>query len=383
MKSFLHNHSKNWRARSRGLARAGLLGSLFVALVAWSACSTRTATSQAARLVEAVPVTVGTVVQKTVPVELQAIGNVEAYSTVAVKSQVEGQLERVYFREGQDVKRGDLLFTIDSRPFVGALQQAEANLARNTAQAKLAHVQADRNKKLLDQGIVSADQFDQIQTSAEAQDAAVRADKAAVQNANVQLGYCTIRSPIDGRTGSLIVHEGNVVKANDVALVVINQISPIYVDFSVPEKYLSEIKRHMASGALRVRVSSPGDEAHPQEGVLTFVDNAVDTATGTIRLKGTFGNQDRRLWPGQFVNVSLRLAAQANALVVPSQAVQTGQKGQYVFVIKSDTAEERPVVVGRSLDGETVIERGVQAGEQVVTDGQLRLVPGAKVEIKS
>ena len=332
----------------------------------------------------AAPVTTATAHQKTVPVELQAIGNVEAYSTVSVKSQVEGQLERVYFREGQDVKQGDMLFSIDPRPFQTALQQAEANLARDAAQARLARAQAERYTKLVEQGIVSRDQYDQFRTSSEAMDAVLRADKAAAENAKIQLGYCAIRSPVDGRTGSLMIHEGNLIKANDVAMVVINQITPIYVNFSVPEKYLSEIKQRMAvGGKLAVAASPPGDETHPHEGVLTFVDNSVDTATGTIRLKGTFGNQDKRLWPGQFVNVKLRLASQPDAIVVPSPAVQTSQQGQFVFVIKDNTASARPVAVGRSLDGETVIERGLSAGEVVVTDGQLRLAPGVKVVTKN
>lgn len=384
MKLLLSICAKYRQLMRRGLGRRVALWLVLIGVVVMSGCSTGPVKPQVARAADAVPVTIATVVQKTVPAELEAIGNVEAYSTVSVKSQVEGALERVYFREGQDVKAGELLFTIDRRPFDAALQQAEANLARDTAQASHAKVEAERYTKLVEQGIVSKEQYDQYRTSAEAQDAAVRADKAAVENAQIQLGYCTIRSPIQGRAGSLLVHEGNVVKANDVPLVVLNRITPIYVNFAVPEKYLAEIKSRMTAGTLRVEASIPGDEAHPRDGTLSFVDNAVDATTGTIRLKGTFGNQDKQLWPGQFVNVKLRLAAQPNAVVVPSQAVQTGQQGQYVFVVKPDlTAEFRPVVVARSQGGEAVIERGLRPEEKVVTDGQLRLYPGAKMEVKS
>lgn len=329
------------------------------------------------------PVTVATVTQKTVPVQVRAIGSVEAYSTVTVKSQVDGEIERVYFKEGQDVKTDDLLFAIDARPFEAKLKQAEASLARDIAQAKNAQAQADRYTKLFQDGIVSKEQYDQFHTNADALDAAVRADKAAIENARIDLGYCTVRSHIAGRTGSLMVHQGNVVKANDATLVVINQITPVYVDFSVPEQYLAEIKRHMATGKLKVEAIITHDEQHPLQGTLTFVNNAVDSGTGTILLKGTFANSERRLWPGQFVNVVLTLAQRPNAVVVPSQAVQTGQSGQYVFVVKSDLrVDSRPVALGSSLGGETVIEQGLRPGETVVTDGQLRLVPGAKAKIQ-
>jgi membrane fusion protein, multidrug efflux system len=358
------------------------LGLLLLLLLA--GCSPPKAESQGMRI-PPVPVTIASVTLKTVPVELHAIGNVEAYSTINVKSQVEGRLERVYFKEGQDVKKGDLIFTIDPRPFDAALQQAEANLARDKALEANAQAQADRNAKLFESGIVSKDQYEQFRTSADSYAAEVRADQAAVEKAKVDLDYCTIHSPIDGRTGSLLVHEGNLVKANgDTPLVVINQVTPIYVDFSVPEQYLAEIKKRKAAGSLRVEAVLPNEEQHPAQGLLTFVDNAVDQTTGTIRLKGLFPNQERRLWPGQFVNTVLRLTAQPNAVVVPSQAVQTGQSGQYVFVVNPDLAvESRPVVVGQTVQGETVIQKGLQPGEKVVTDGQLRLIPGSRVEIRN
>ncbi|GAB4411604.1 MAG: efflux RND transporter periplasmic adaptor subunit [Thermodesulfovibrionales bacterium] len=333
---------------------------------------------------EAVPVTAASVTQKTVPVQVRAIGNVDAYSSVGVKAQVGGELIQVHFKEGQDVNKGDLLFTIDPRPYEAALKQAEANLARDTAQMENARVEANRYAELVKKGYVAQQQYDQVRTNAAALESTVNADRAIVENARLQLRYCYIYSPIAGRTGNLISNQGNLIKANaDNPMVVINQIQPIYVNFSVPEQYLSEIKRYMSAGKLKVEAFISREDVKPEQGVLTFIDNVVDIATGTIKLKGTFPNEKKRLWPGQFVNVILTLTTQPNALVVPSQAIQTGQSGQYVFVIKNDlTVESRPVVVGRTLNGETVVEKGLQIGDRVVTDGQLRLVPGAKVEIK-
>ena len=333
----------------------------------------------------AVPVTVAAVVQKAVPVQIRAIGNVEAYTTVGVKSQIGGVLMRVHFKEGQDVSKGALLFTIDPRPYEAALKQAEANLAKDNAQLENAREEVRRYAELVKKGYVAQEQFDQIRTNSAALDATANADKAAVENAQLQLKYCYIYSPITGRTGSLISYEGNLIKANaDTSMVVINQIQPIYVTFSIPEQYLAEIKRYMSIEKVKVEAVIGKDDSHPVEGVLTFVDNAVDTTTGTIKLKATFANQEKRLWPGLFVNVAVTLTTQPNAVVAPTQAVQTGQSGQYVFVIKDDlTAESRPVVVGRTLDGETVVEKGLQQGERVVTDGQLRLIPGSKVDIKN
>ncbi|HEX9256135.1 MAG TPA: efflux RND transporter periplasmic adaptor subunit [Candidatus Angelobacter sp.] len=332
-----------------------------------------------------VPVVVAIAQQKDVPVEVTAIGNVEAFSTVSVKSMVNGEITAVHFQEGQDVRKGQLLFSIDRRPFEAELHRLEGNLAKDSAQAQNAVVQARRYQALFKEGVVAREQYDQVQSNAEAMQAGVLADRAAVENARVQLQYTSIFSPIDGRTGNLLVHLGNVVKANDTPpLVVINQVKPIYVNFAVPEQYLADIKRYMAAGNLPVAASIPNDKAKPAEGKLRFVDNTVDPTTGTIKLKGTFANTDRKLWPGQFVNVVLKLATQANAVVVPSQAIQNGQQGQFVFVVKPDmTVESRPVVAGRTIEGQVVVDKGVQAGEKVVTDGQLRLSPGAKVEIKA
>jgi multidrug efflux system membrane fusion protein len=332
-----------------------------------------------------VPVTVAQVLQKPVPITLRAIGNVEAYSTVSIKAQVSAQLMEVHFQQGEFVKKGDLLFTLDERPFQAALAQAQGNLARDQAQAEIAEVQAQRYAKLFHEGVAAKEQYDQFKATANATEAAVRADQAAVEAAKLEVQYCFIYSPIDGRTGTLMVNVGNLVKANDVPiLIVINQVNPIYVEFAVPEQYLAEVKRYMAASTLPVEVYLADDSQHPEVGKLTFVDNSVDTTTGTIKLKGTFSNPNRRLWPGQFVNTALRLAEQENAIVVPAQTVQTGQNGQYVFVVKPDkSVEMRTVTTGRSQNGETVIVSGLRPGETVVTDGQLNLVPGSKVEIKS
>jgi multidrug efflux system membrane fusion protein len=364
------------------MAMAAWLGGAMLSL---AGCSNRNAQPQAAAPVQfAVPVTIGTATQKTVPVEVRAIGNVEAYSTVSVRAQIGGEMERAYFREGQDVKKGERLFTLDRRPYQATLQQLEANLARDQAQLENAKAQAERNAKLFQAGIVSKDQYDTFRTNSDALAASVRADQAAIDKAKIDLDYCTVFSPLDGRTGSLLVHPGNVVKENDTVLVVINQIHPIYVTFSVPEKELGAIKQYRGEAGLSVQAVIPNQESRPVEGRLSFMDNAVDTTTGTIKLKAAFDNPESRLWPGEFVNVILKLATRPNVVVVPAQAVQTGQTSPYVFVVKPDMSTEfRPVVPGSTVGGETVIEKGVQPGEKVVTDGQLMLYPGAKVFIKA
>lgn len=333
---------------------------------------------------QAVPVTVASVIQKNVPLQLAAVGTVEPYSTVSIRTQVIGTIMRVHFKEGQDVKLGDLLFTIDPRPFEAALKQSEATLAKDAAFLENAREQARRYAELVKKQYVSREQYDQIRTNADALEAAVEADRAAVENAKVQLSYCRIYSPVTGRTGSLLINEGNLVRTNDAtSLVTINQINPIYVAFSLPERNLSEIKKRMAGTTLKVEAISSDSEDRLEEGALSFIDNAVDRTTGTIKFKSTFTNANRRLWPGAFVKVVLTLSNQTDAIVVPSQAVQTGQDGQHVFVLKGDSAVElRSVVVGRTLDGEAVVEKGLQPGEKVVTDGQFLLGPGTKVELK-
>jgi multidrug efflux system membrane fusion protein len=333
---------------------------------------------------EAVPVVVVTAVQKAVPLQLRAVGNVEAYAIVSVKSQVTGVLNQAHFKEGQDVKKGQLLFTIDPRPFEAALKQAEANLARDTAQVRNLREQVRRYAELVDKQYVSREQYDQIKANADAAEAVVDADKAAVENAKVQLSYCYIYSPVNGRVGSLLVNEGNLVRVNDASpLVIIHQINPINVSFAVPEQHLADLKRHMAGGKLHVDATFQSDESRPEQGILAFVDNAVDRSTGTIKLKAEFANRERRLWPGQFVNVALTLATQSDAVVVPAEAIQVGPEGQQVFVVKGDQrVEMRLVTVGRTQEGLAVVAKGLKPGEVVVREGQFLLGPDSLVEIK-
>ncbi len=331
-----------------------------------------------------VPVTAVTADRKDVPLQIKAIGNVEAYNTVAVKSQVNGEISEVFFREGQEVRTGDHLFQIDRRPFEAALRQAESSLARDRAQATNASVDAERYAALAAKGFVSKQEFDSSRTNSEALQAVVQADEAAVENARLQLGYTLIKSPIDGKTGSIQIKKGNVVKANDLPLVTINQLMPINISFAVPEQDLAAIKKYRANGELHVDINIPQGSGKPLHGTLTFIDNTVNTTTGTILLKATSPNQDHALWPGQFVEVVLTLTTEKNRVLVPTEAVQTGQQGQYVYVVKDDmTAELRAVKPSRVFDRWTLIDTGVAPGEMVVTDGQLRLVPGAKVEIKA
>jgi multidrug efflux system membrane fusion protein len=332
----------------------------------------------------AVPVVTATAVRKPMPITIASIGTAEPSQTVAVRAQITGELTDVGFKEGDDVKKGQLLFTLDRRPLEAALKQAEANLARDTAQAANARSQAQRYEDLANRGIATKEQLETARTAATALEATVGADRAAVENARVQLQYATIYAPIAGRTGALMVHEGNLVRANDTtALVVINQVSPINVTFAIPEGRLPEFKRYQAQGSLHLEARPPNDDA-PSEGRIAFVDNQVDPTTGTIRVKGSFANVDRRLWPGQFVNVVVTLTTDPSALVVPTTAVQAGQQGQYVFVVKPDqTADLRTVTVARAAGSETVIKDGIAPGDTVVIDGQIRLVPGSKVSVKS
>jgi membrane fusion protein, multidrug efflux system len=355
-------------------------GALAIALLL-SGCSEKKQPAVAPR----VPVTVADVQQKTVPVQVRVIGNVDAYTMVGVKPQITGEIVGVHFTEGQDVKKGQLLFTLDQRPFEADLLRAQANLAQDEAKAKNAEAEHQRYSRLMEAGVVAKEQAEQMETNNNAMVATVKADRAQEEYARVQLIYTKIYSPIDGRTGNLMLHLGNVVKANpDNPMITINQVNPIYVTFAVPQQTLPGIKQHMAKGKLQVTAIIQGQEERPEEGTLTFIDNNVDLNTGTIKLKGTFTNTDRRLWPGQYVNVALTLNQQSNAIVVPTQAIVTGQQGAFVFVVKPDlTAEARPVKVDRNIDNESVIASGLSVGEKVVTDGQIRLVTGAKVEIKN
>jgi len=380
-------------------------------VVAIAGCTSKGSQATGRKGESGVPVTVALATRRDVPLQIEVIGNVEAYSTITVKAQVGGEITQVHFREGDYVKAGDLLFTIDTRPLnamlneveanlakdEASLGQAEANLVRDTAQQKYAQSQADRYGRLFQSGVVSKDQAEQMRSNADALSAGLKADEAAVrsaraaivatramvENARVQLGYTTMRSPIDGRTGNIMVKQGNIVAANTMDLTTINQVEPIYVTFSVPESQLPDIKRYMAAGKLPVMATPQADATAVERGVLTFVDNSVDATTGTIKLKGTFANADHKLWPGVFVRVTLRLTTQPNAVVVPNQAVQTGQEGPFVFVVKADSSvESRAVTIGSRVDQDIVIASGIEAGETVVTEGQLRLAPGTKVQVR-
>jgi multidrug efflux system membrane fusion protein len=332
----------------------------------------------------AVPVTVATVVQKSMPIEIRVIGSVEAYSVVSVHAQLMGQLTAVNFKEGDDVAKDQTLFALDRRPFEATLLQAQANLQRDIAQAANARVIAQRYVDLAGRGIATTEQVETNRAAAAALEATVEADRAALESAKVQLQYATIASPIAGRTGALMVHEGNLVQPTDVKpLVVINQVAPIYVSFAIPESRLPELKHFLSLGTLAVEAKPPNDDGASSHGHITFVDNSVDQATGTIRIKATFTNEDRRLWPGQFVNVVVALTKDPSAVVVPTAAVQVGQQGQYTYVVKPDhSVEYRAVVVERTSGLETVIKTGLKPAETVVTDGHLRLVTGSHVSIK-
>lgn len=371
-----------WRRRGAGwLFVAALAG-----LALLPACSSKSAQGDTVKPPPRppVPVMVATVTEETVPVQLSVIGTGETYSTVSVKSLVQGEVQKVYFRQGQYVEKGQILYSIDPSPFEAALAQAEANVAKDQAQLQYAAAQDRRYTDLYKQGIVSQDQYDQYHSTAAQLEAALRADQAAVKTAQIQLDYCTIRSPLEGLTGAFQVDQGNLVKVNDVPMVVINQIRPIYVSFSVPQQYLQQIKQYQSVRPLRVEAVIPHEPNQPEWGTLSFINNTVDTSTGTILLKGTFPNPQRRLWPGEYVNVNLNLSSQANAVLAPSPAVQTGQKGQFVYVVQPDhTVTYQPVTVGSNYQGKTVIEKGLKPGETVVTDGQLTLYPGAKVAIKT
>ena len=333
---------------------------------------------------QAVAVKAAAAAQKTVPVQLTAIGTVESCASVSIKSRISGQLVQVHFKEGQDVSKADLLFTIDPRPYEVALKEAQARLAKDKVLTEKAELDARRYADLAGKDFVSKDKSEQFRANAAALRETVEGDKASVENARLQLSYCFIRAPFSGRTGSLLVDEGAQIKANDDrGLVDITQIAPIYVSFSVPQQDLGRIQHHMNQATLPVAAFLPGDQVPPEQGSLTFLDNQVSSDTGTIGLKATFANSDRRLWPGLFVDVVLTLTTRPDAIVVPSEAIQTGQQGLFVFIIKADmTVEPRPVAVAMTLGSETVIDSGVLPGEQVVTDGQFRLVPGSRVKIR-
>jgi membrane fusion protein, multidrug efflux system len=354
------------------------------ALVAYFSGDSRAREKPAAKGPAAAPVAVTAALQQSIPVRLQAIGNVEAYASVAVKSRVDGQILEVQFREGQEVKKGEILFKIDARPFEAAQRQAEAQAARDVASRDQAASQEKRYQELLEKNFISKDAYGQYRTNAQTADATSRASQAVLENAKLNLEYTVIRSPIDGYVGRALLQAGNMVKANDtISLVVINQVKPVYVSFAIPEQRLADVRELMRKGPLTVEVSAPGSDKALAEGRIAFLDNAVDQTTGTIKVRAIFDNRDAALWPGQFYTVRVKLYDQDNAILVPSRAVQTGPGGQFVYVVKADmTVEIRKVVVDRS-EGETAVLSGgtVAKGDLVVVRGALRLAPGAKVTV--
>jgi membrane fusion protein, multidrug efflux system len=333
----------------------------------------------------AAPVVVANVEQRNIPVQIRAIGNVESYQIVQIRSQVNGQIQKIFFQEGEDVTQGQPLFQLDKRPFQADLEKALGQVKRDQAQAENTALQADRYSGLEKQGIVSHEQAEQLRAQAKADAAVVEADKAAVEAARVQLQYTDIAAPINARAGALMINLGNLVKANDTPyLVQLNQVSPIYVTFSVPEANLDRVRQRFAAGQLKILAYPKGQPGNPAEGRLTFLDNGVDTTTGMFKLKGTFQNKNRRLWPGEFVDVALELSTQKNALVVPTKAIQTGQQGEYVYVVRTDnTAESRPVKTTGAYQNLTLVSDGLNVGERVIVNGQLRVAPNAKVAVEA
>ena len=407
--------------KSTRLQKMRLLG-IFVAAIVLSSCmlsSCGSATSDVGDTGKGknaggagpVPVEVAKVTLKNVPVDITVVGNVEAYSVVSVRAQTGGMLNEVRFKEGDYVKKGDLLFVIDAKPLEGQmnsakanlaksaalLKQAQAALARDTASANYARDQAERYQKGVDQGVFAKEQAEQLKSAAAAQlqileadraaisssEAQISADQSAINNLNIQLGYTTVEATVDGRSGNILQKAGNIITANTTDLATLYQVEPIYVTFSVPEARLGDVKRYSDKNKLGVTARAQDGSGDIEQGELTFIDNSVDTSTGTIRLKGTFQNKDHKLWPGQFVNVGLRLTVRNNAVVVPNQAVQTGQDGTYVYVVGEDRAVSVvPVKTGPRIDQDMVIDEGLQGGETVVTEGQLRLQPGSRVQVR-
>ena len=401
------------KTRARLVQGVSLLGLVIVVLLFWHFLGAKSDKAASRPRSEVIPIEMATATQMDVPVQIKSIGNIEPLSTIAVRSQIEGTLQAVHFTPGQDVKKGDLLFVIDPRPLQAALSQAGANLAkamaavsqgknvvaRDQATATNSRIILKRDIQLVEAGVISREEYDNAVAKTQADEATVRADQSSVStleaaakaeqanvnNARVQLSYTSIRAPISGKTGNLVTTAGNLIRANDTTpMVTITQAAPVYATFTVPEQDLLRIRQYANSGDFKTEVSIPGDDANAsQQGKLSLVDNTVDTTTGTIRLKATLDNGDRKLYPGLFVNVVLTLGLQREVVVVPSQAIQIGQDNSYVYVVKPDmTAEVRNVKTGTSVNNMTVIEEGIKPGEQVVTDGQLKLVPGATVQPK-
>jgi membrane fusion protein, multidrug efflux system len=361
------------------------LAVLLTGVAAAASCSTLGSADPApkSKSPEAVPVTVATATTRTVPIEIKTFGSVETAATVTVQAEISAILTSVKIQKGQSVKKGDLLFTLDERSFEAAVKQADAVLARDKVQAKNAADEAQRIAELVKKGIASRSESEKAQADADALSAAIKADEAARDIAKVQLDRCTIHSPINGRVGNILVTEGNIVTANDKALVVIKQMSPIEVFFALSQDELADLRKHLSEGPLKVTASLPGQPDEIETGKLTFVDNALDKTSSTVQLAGTFDNARERLWPGQYVNLVLTLGVEKDAVIIPSRAIQMGRDSRYVFVVRSDgTADMRLITVGRMVGDESIIMKGLAAGETVVTDGHVRLKKGDKVDIK-
>lgn len=371
------------RIKRRHVLAASVLA-VIIAGATLTACSPKEPRASQRKPQAPPPVAVAAVVQKPVPVQVTAIGSVLPTTAVTVRARVGGVLEKIHFREGDDVKEGQLLFSLDRPPLEAMLRQAQATLARDAAQFENAKKDAARYEQLLKGGLVAEQQYDQLRTTAAALESTVRADRAVVQNAQLQVDYASIRAPMSGRTGALLVHEGDLIQANATSLVLINKLRPIDVSFALPQQQLPDVLKYRSQGTLEVEAVDSARNQPLARGALSFVDNRVDASTGTIQLKATFDNPDNTLWPGQFVNVVLTLTTEPDAIVVPTEAVQTGQAGRFVFVVKPDrTAEVRPVAIERQAGSETIVTQGLRPGERVVIDGQMRLAPGARVEVKN
>jgi membrane fusion protein, multidrug efflux system len=359
---------------------AGLGGVIYQTLLE----PARSQTTDAPRVAAGAPVVVATVQSQAMPVRIDTIGTVQTIANVAVKSRIDGFIDSVLIHDGQFVKAGDIMFRLDPRTAQAQVQQMQAQLARDQAQLANAKRNVERDAPLVGKDFLSRQQYDTDTTTAQAGEASVLADQAQIDNAKALLSYLTIPAPIDGRVGAITIKSGNSVKSNDVPLATINQIQPIYVSFNLAQGELPALRAAMAKGPVSVTVRAQGDDGPPIAGTVTFFDNAVDTTSGTIAVRATFANEDQRLWPGQFANVSVTTRTEADAIVVPPAAVEIGQDGDYVYVVKPDhTAELRPVTVSRTVEGKTVIGKGLAVGEIVVVDGQMRLNNGTRVDIRS
>lgn len=366
------------------LLLAGVAVAVVIAAGYWYQTARSNGAAGAAKTPPRVPVTVAKAVTADIPVLLEVVGRAEAYESVTVKSRLDGQVASVMYTEGQHVKQGDVLVKLDPGDFDARLQQADANLAKDEAQLAKARADVERYTALKARGFVSEEKVNDVRTAEAAALATVKADKAALELARLQLTYATLRAPFAGVVGARLVFPGSAVKVNDTALVVVNRVQPLYVTFSVPEKHLPRLHAALDRGQLTALVTMPGNKEQSFEGSVKFIDNAVDAATGTIQMKAVLENLDEKLTPGQFLNVTMRLDTLTDAVVVPTEAVQQGADGNFLFVVKEDeTVEPRKIQVAATSGNLAAIAKGVAAGETVVTDGQLRLAPGATVQIKT